>query len=160
MTRLIFDETYNQNNLSPEEEIKLLKNIYTDADDSVIYQYLINCYNIIQNRSQIILSLATICLTITGFSGAKIASSSSFSMICIAIGLALVLLSIVIVLSGPLQLKWVTQIYLKDIDNTMIELIKTRNKKTRLYHLAMFMLGIGLSFYVLSVILFLILGVS
>ncbi|PCJ62218.1 MAG: hypothetical protein COA79_03930 [Planctomycetota bacterium] len=154
------EENGFQNNLSPSDELSLLKKIYGESEISSIYQYMMNCFNIIQTRSQIVLSLATICLTITGFSGAKIANSSVFSMGCLVIGLSLVLLSIITVLSGPLQVRWISQIYHFDLDTTIEELIKMRNKKTRLYQFSILTLGIGLSFYVLSVISFLIHGNS
>lgn len=141
--------------LNPSEELKHIKAIYGETPPSGVYESLISSFNIIQTRSQVLLSLATICLTITGFSGPKIAESNLFSRFSMAIGLFLVLISIVIVLSGPLKIRWITQLYLENLDKTMEELILRRNLKTKKYHQAMIFLGIGLSFYVLSVVFFL-----
>src|SRR5258708_27207082 len=63
---------------------------------------------VIQTRCQLLLTLATITLTITGFSGPKIASSGLFSRIAMAAGLVLVLAAVVILLS-TLRIRWLTQ---------------------------------------------------
>jgi hypothetical protein len=142
--------------LSPSEELKHLKLVYGETSPAGVYNSLVSAFSIIQTRGQILLSLATICLTITGFSGPKIAESNSLSRYSIAIGLTFVLISIVMVLSGPMRIKWVTQLYIENLDKTMEELINRRNVKTKQYHQAMILLGIGLSFYVLSVVSFLV----
>lgn len=142
--------------LNPSEEVAHLKTIFGDKSYSEIYHSLISTFMIIQNRGQILLSLATICLTITGFSGPKIAESNLYSRYCIGIGLSLVLVSIVIVLMGPLRIKWATQHRGETLELTIEELIRRRNVKTVQYHRAMLFLGLGLFFYVLSVVLFLI----
>lgn len=144
--------------LNPSEELKHLKAIYGEDSPAGVYNALISAFTIIQTRGQILLSLATICLTITGFSGPKIAESNSISRYCIALGLVFVLISIAVVLSGPMRIKWLTQLYLENMDKTMEELIQRRNVKTKQYHQAMVWLGIGLFFYVLSVVSFLIKG--
>jgi hypothetical protein len=141
--------------LSPSEELELLKKIYGDKALPEIYFSLVSAFNVIQNRAQILLSLATICLTITGFSGPKIAQSSALSKYSIGLGILFVLISILTALAGPLQIRWITQFYLENIDHTLEELISRRNLKTKQYHLSMAFLGVGLSFYVISVANFL-----
>lgn len=142
--------------LNPAEELKHLKLIYGEESPAGVYSSLISSFAIIQTRGQILLSLATICLTITGFSGPKIAESNLISRYSIALGLAFVLVSIVVVLSGPMRIKWLTQQYAENMDKTMEELIRRRNVKTKQYHQAMVLLGVGLSFYVMSVVSFLV----
>jgi hypothetical protein len=146
--------------LNPAEELKHLKVIFGENPPAAIYNYLISSFYTIQTRAQILLSLATICLTITGFSGPKIALSNELSRYSIAIGLLFVLISITYVLTGPLHIKWATQAYGENLDQTIEELIKRRNRKTIQYHKSMSCLAIGLSFYVLSVISFLIIDKS
>ena len=146
--------------LTPSEELKHLKVIFGESPPAGIYNNLISSFTIIQTRAQILLSLATICLTITGFSGPKIAESNMISRYSIALGIIFVLISIGFVLSGPLRIKWATQLFIENIDKTMEVLIQRRNLKTTQYHQSMFFLAIGLSFYVVSVVSFLVLGKS
>lgn len=146
--------------LTPSEELKHLKLIFGEMPTASIYNNLISSFTIIQTRAQILLSLATICLTITGFSGPKIAESNLLSRYSIALGLVFVLVSIAFVLSGPLRIKWATQLFVENMDKTMEVLIQRRNLKTSQYHKSMFFLAIGLSFYVLSVVSYLVMGKS
>ncbi len=146
--------------LTPAEELKHLKVVFGENPPSGIYNYLISSFYTIQTRAQILLSLATICLTITGFSGPKIALSNEISRYTIAIGLLFVLISVTYVLTGPLHIKWATQAFGENLDQTMEELIRRRNRKTVQYHKSMLCLAIGLSFYVISVISFLIIDKS
>src|SRR5215210_760380 len=64
---------------------------------------------VIQGRSQLLLTLSTLTLTITGFSGPQIATTSSFARVSIVAGIGCVLLSTVLILLSSLRLKWVTQ---------------------------------------------------
>lgn len=92
------------NSLSPAEELEYLKTIYGENQAEKLFAQLTDSFNVIQNRAQMLLSLITITLTITGFSGPKIAESSLFARLSIAFGLAFVLLSALILMAGPLRL--------------------------------------------------------
>ena len=144
--------------LSPPEELDHLKAIYGTGHPDKLYGVLTDSFNVLQNRAQMLLSLVTITLTITGFSGPKIAESSFLARISIAIGLSFVLLSALIMMAGPLRLSWCTRIRAGDIDQSLIKLIDQRNFRTRRYHTASLFLVIGLIGYVASVISFLITG--
>ncbi len=144
--------------LSPARELEHIKMIYGSDRPDKLYEMLTASFNVLQSRAQMLLSLVTITLTITGFSGPKIAASSLLARISIAAGLALVLLSAIVLLAGPLRLSWCTQDRMGDIDQTLIRLIEQRNFRTRRYHIASFCLVIGLIGYVTSVISFLITG--
>jgi hypothetical protein len=146
------------NFLDPNEELEYLKTIYGDNQAEKLFSLLTDSFNVIQNRAQMLLSLITITLTITGFSGAKIAESSLFARLSIAFGLGFVLLSALILMAGPLRLNWCTRSRSKSLDQSLIKLIEQRNFRTERYHQASIALVIGLIGYVSSVISFLILG--
>ncbi len=144
--------------LTPDQELDFLKQIYgSDRSDKLI-EILTNSFNVLQNRAQMLLSLITITLTITGFSGPRIAESSLVARIAIAFGLAFVLISALILMAGPLRINWCTRSKSVDIDQTLVKLIVQRNTRTDRYHLASITLVIGLIGYVSSVISFLISG--
>jgi len=144
--------------LTPDQELDFLKQIYgSDRSDKLI-EILTDSFNVLQNRAQMLLSLITITLTITGFSGPRIAESSLVARISIAFGLAFVLISALILMAGPVRINWCTRSKSVDIDQTLVKLIVQRNTRTNRYHLASITLVIGLIGYVSSVISFLISG--
>lgn len=144
--------------LTPDQELDFLKQIYGSERSDKLIEILTNSFNVLQNRAQMLLSLITITLTITGFSGPRIAESSLVARISIAFGLAFVLISALILMAGPLRINWCTRSKSVDIDQTLVKLIVQRNTRTNRYHLASITLVIGLIGYVSSMISFLISG--
>ena len=91
---------------TPAEELGYLFEIHGKDNYSKVFDVLVKQFDVLQARAQLLLGLVTISLTITGFSGPKIAASSLFSKISISYGLAFILISAVLILMGPLQLRW------------------------------------------------------
>ncbi len=146
------------NTLTPEEELAYLKEIYGEGQPGQLIEILTDSFNVLQNRAQMLLSLITITLTITGFSGPGIARSSLTARIAIASGLIFVLVSALILMAGPLRLNWCTRTREGSLDESLIELIVKRNQRTDRYHTAAVTLVIGLVGYVSSLISFLVTG--
>lgn len=114
-------------------------------------------FSVLQTRTQLILTLATIVLTITGFSGPRIAESGVLARWSMAGGLLLVLAAVLLALVGSLGIRWVTQAATPESGVEGLRLvIAYRNRKTRAYQLQLGLLGIGLGCYVTSVIAFLL----
>jgi len=72
------------------------------------------------------------------------------SKIGVFLGVVSVLASALIIFTGPLQIRWLTQYRADSIDTTLLELIRRRNIRTHQYYTAMGCLVVGLSGYVLS----------
>ena len=140
--------------LTPEEEVKFLKEIHGE-DYSRLFDVVKESFVLLQMRSQMLLGLATICLTITGFSGPHMAQSNSFSRFFIGFGLSFVLASIMAVVAGPLRLQWITAWKAESLDETLVQNIRRRDSKTRLYRIATALLIVGLTGYLLSLIFYL-----
>jgi hypothetical protein len=134
--------------MEPIEELSFLREIYGRDGHEKILQALIESYNVLQGRAQTLLSLITIILTIAGFSGPNIASSSGPAKVSVGVGLIFVLLSAIVTLWGPLQLKWATQTRAESIDASLVSLIERRNARTRKYHAAFVLLVTGMAGYV------------
>jgi len=143
--------------LTPPEELAYIREIYGPENEKALERVL-KSYDILQARSQMLVSLIAICLTVTGFSGPAIARASTFCRYSIVIGLLLVLISAVFTLAGPLQLRWATQWRADTIENSLINLIRRRNQRTARYHLSFLLLSLGLSAYGASVIAYLLQG--
>ncbi|MCP4201658.1 MAG: hypothetical protein GY769_06965 [bacterium] len=137
---------------TPEQELTYLLEIHGKENYSKVFDVLVKQFDVLQSRAQLLLGLVTITLTITGFSGPKIAASSTFSKVSIAYGLAFILVSAVLMLMGPLQLRWGTRRCKDTIRDSLVHLIIRRNERTRKYHLASVFLIAGLTGYVGSVI--------
>ena len=123
-----------------------------DGDMARCIDLLSSQFGVLQARSQLLLTLATITLTITGFSGPRIAEASAVSRWGLVAGLILVLLSLVLILVGTLRIRWMSQ-FVTDVDS-LAEAIRYRDRKTRAYLVQLSLLVVGLAAYVLAVVAF------
>jgi len=143
--------------VNPEEEAKLM--LRTFKNFSKCYTITTTQLNILQSRHQMMLTLATLTLTITGFSGPKMAASNLVSKYSMIIGIFWVLLSIIAILLSTINLVWFTQFHGETEAETLALLIERRNLRTKMFHIQLIMLVLGLSAYVIAVIGYLYLGV-
>ncbi|NQZ57367.1 MAG: hypothetical protein HRT88_07840 [Lentisphaeraceae bacterium] len=142
--------------LSPQEELKFLKDIHQDPQSEKAYAMLRDSFNVLQARSQMLLGLVTICLTITGFSGIKIAESGMAAKTAIFFGITSTLITALLLVVGPLNLRWLTKFRAGSVEDTLIDLIRRRDQRTRLYHLASAFLILGVGGYTLSLAFYLL----
>lgn len=147
-----------EDKLTPKEELDNLRQFILDSQNNLLFTRLTDTLNQLQSRAQMLLSLITITLTISGFSGPQIARSDSLAKYSIIVGITFVLMSAIVLLSGPLRLTWVTKIKWENDDQVLIRLIKIRNKRTQRFYLASVLLVIGLLSYVTSVVTYLSIG--
>ena len=115
-------------------------------------------FGIMQSRSQLLLTLATITLTITGFSGPKIAESSPAARWGLGLGLSLVLASVLLLLAN-LRIRWLSQFLTGDDLRDLTAMIHHRDEKTRWYRIQICLLGTGLIAYVGAIVIYLLHGV-
>jgi hypothetical protein len=113
-------------------------------------------FQVLQGRSQMLLTISTLALTITGFSGPRIAASGNMPRVFMATGLTFVLAGTILLLVQTLTLRWVTQFRCESHKETVEAILHYRNSKTRAYGTALVVLVVGLAFYVTSVITYLI----
>lgn len=143
--------------LTPSEEAEqLLKDHHHDYPACL--GVIIEQFTKLQNRSQILLTVATIALTVTGFSGSKIAATGTTPRLLIVTGLIFILSGIIVLLCQTLTLKWATQIRLGSQQETIAAILSHRNKKTGTYGVALLLVVTGLSLFVASIAFFLLIG--
>lgn len=123
-------------------------------DAARTYDVVRTQFLVLQQRSQLLLTLATITLTITGFSGPKMVQSGSFTRIAMCLGLALVLAAVLVLLSG-LRVKWLSQFDAGTAEATLAEAIAYRDRKTLQFQAEIVLLGLGIASYVAAVIAYL-----
>lgn len=144
--------------LTPREEARHLRRLVTRPKENEALRLLSAQFQVLQARSQLLVSLVTITLTITGFSGPKIAESNLYSRVFLALGLGFSLAAAIILLLGILRLNWVTRDYPEPFENLLERIIHRRNLKTRHYRAGLLCLVFGLGFYTTAVILYLAFG--
>lgn len=138
--------------VSAEEEARHLLELHAASGLEGAVATVTQQFGVIQTRSQLLLSLATITLTISGFSGPAIASSGRLPQIFLAIGILLVMLSTLVLLLGNLRIRWLTQFVSADAAATLTRMIEHRNRKTRFFLVELLLIVVGLFFYVLSLV--------
>lgn len=142
--------------VDPETEADRLEIIYPgETGFSKSLDIIRHQFDVIQARSQLLLTVGTLALTITGFSGPAIARSGVFARYSMAIGIVFVLAAIIVLLTGGLRIQWITQFVSTDRRQILVDIIQYRDRKTKLYMLELTLLVVGLSFYVASVVAYL-----
>jgi hypothetical protein len=121
-------------------------------------EFLRQHFNVLQARSQLLLTICTLALTITGFSGPQIVQTNLFARYTMVLGIVFVLTTMVILLLGGLRIRWVTQMIGESPEATLSAIIRYRNRKARLYFFELSLLVVGLMSYVASVVTFLLYG--
>jgi len=112
--------------------------------------------NTLHSRAQVLMSLAGIVVTVTGFSGRLIAATSLVSQSLVISGLATVLTSAVWVFSRVMGIRWVTSGLTKDHIDSLEKIIERRNKKTRAFSRGGIILCVGLFLYSIAFAMMLI----
>jgi hypothetical protein len=124
---------------------------YFEGDKINIQRALENQFSVIYQRSQILLSLCGIVISVTGFSGKTIATTNYLSRILLISGLAFVLISGAITIWGIISIKWITQFHEENLNNIVFNVLKNRNLKTFYFRISILFLIIGLTMYVISI---------
>lgn len=116
-------------------------------------------FAVLHGRAQLLLTLSTLTLTITGFSGPRIMASGEISRWALVIGLGFILLGLVLLLLSNMVVNFATQFLVHDESRIgLSKLISYRNRKAGWYRWQLVCIVIGLTSYVIAVIHFLIVG--
>ncbi len=102
-------------------------------------------------RTQVMLSLSGIVITVTGFSGRAIAETSALARVCIVVGLFTVLAAAVVAVGGVLRLRWLTEALGDDVVATLERGLEIRNQKARWLAAALGLFLLGFSLYCAAV---------
>jgi hypothetical protein len=122
---------------------------------------LVTQFGVLQTRSQVLLTVSTLALTITGFSGPRIAQSGAFPRLAMAGGLVLVLVSMLLIIGGSLRIRWVTQFRAPSGGGDaelVAQILCYRDRKTRLFFAELCLLLGGLAAYVAAVVTYFLSG--
>ncbi|MCC6416589.1 MAG: hypothetical protein IT582_11825 [Opitutaceae bacterium] len=143
---------------TPEAEARELLEVHRDHGIKDVTAVLMSQFSVLQTRAQMMLTITTLTLTITGFSGPKIAASGLFSRVTMAAGLLFTLASTLLILGGSLRIRWVTQFKSDTPLDFVTRVLAYRNAKTRLFFAEICLLVAGLACYVAAVVAYFIIG--
>jgi hypothetical protein len=146
--------------LHPTPETEATQLLATQGERGIkgAIDVLMQQFQVLQTRAQIMLTITTLTLTITGFSGPKIAAAGLFARTTMVLGILSVLASTLLILGGSLRIQWVTQFRGPDDHALVTSILHYRNRKTRLFFLEICLLVAGLACYVASVVAYFIVG--
>lgn len=102
-------------------------------------------------RTQVMLSLSGIVITVTGFSGRAIAQTSLLARASVVGGLFLVLAAAAVAVGGVLRLRWITQELGVEPLQMLERGIAIRDRKSRYLRVALVLFVVGFGLYCLAV---------
>jgi hypothetical protein len=102
-------------------------------------------------RTQVMLSLSGIVVTVTGFSGRAIAETSVLARSSIAAGIVVVLASAGVAIWGVLRLSWLTQAIVEDPITLLVRGIELRDSKSRFLRASLLLFIVGFSLYCFAI---------
>jgi len=102
-------------------------------------------------RTQAILGMSGIVITVTGFSGHTIAQTSDLARVTVTAGLFLVLAAAAVGVGGVLRLRWSTQEIHGDPLATIKRMLAIRDSKERFLSAALVLFVVGFSLYCFAV---------
>ena len=135
---------------SRDDESRHLIDLYA-RDAAKIMDRIDGQLSILSARTQTLLSLAGITITVTGFSGASIARSGRPAAVLLVTGLVLVLVAASMAMRGILAVRWTTSIAPCSLEEAIHAALDVRDAKTRSFSRSLGILVLGLSLYVASV---------
>lgn len=140
---------------SPEEEADHLLTLFGNDAPRVLTVIQAQLATV-AGRAQMLLQLAGLTITVTGFSGASIARSGTIAALLVVSGLVVVLVGASLSMGGILKIRWMTQLAPCAPRDAIIAAIALRDRQTRAFSRSLALLIVGLALYIGSVSLLLL----
>ncbi len=102
-------------------------------------------------RTQVLLSLSGIVITVTGFSGEAIARVGVLAKASISLGILLVLAAAVTVILGVLRVRWLTQVLADEPEETLRAALSVRDAKSESLARASWLFAAGFALYCVAI---------
>ena len=139
--------------MSSQEVTRILSLAKGDAQKA--YSLVESQLSVLVLRTQVMLSLSGIVITVTGFSGRTIAQTSETARLLVAAGIVVVLCAAAIAIMGVLRLRWLTQELSDDIEETLTRMLAIRDNKSRYLSAALGTFVVGFACYCVAIALML-----
>lgn len=127
------------------------------GDGARALEFIERQLNTLHTRAQVLMSLAGVVVTVTGFSGRLIAGTNTAAQMFLVAGLVSVLASAAVVFSRVMAVRWVTSsLDEPDIAGAVEQVLARRNRKTRAYQFGGRILVAGLALYCVAITIMLL----
>jgi hypothetical protein len=135
---------------TPREEAEAILGLCS-GDTLKAYEMVERQLAVLVLRTQVMLSLSGIVITVTGFSGRAVAQTSQLARVSISAGIFLVLAAAAAAIWGVLRLKWLTQSISSDTLAMLVRGIEIRDAKAHYLAAALVLFVIGFGLYCLAI---------
>lgn len=140
--------------MAVDDEVKRIMTL-TKGDPSKAYELVQSQLSVLVLRTQVMLSLSGIVITVTGFSGRTIAQTSELARGLVAAGILIVLCAAGAAIWGVLRLRWLTQEITDDTEQTLRRMLDLRDHKSRYLSAALALFVVGFACYCVAIALML-----
>jgi hypothetical protein len=141
--------------MAAADEVKRIMAL-TRGDPVKAYELVQAQLSVLVLRTQVMLSLSGIVITVTGFSGRTIAQTSELARNLVASGILVVLGAAGVAIGGVLRLKWLTQQLTDDTEQTLVRMLDMRDQKSRYLNAALLLFMVGFACYCVAIALMLL----
>lgn len=124
---------------------------FTREDPERAYGVVERQLSVLVLRTQVMLSLSDIVITVTGFSGRAIAQTNDLARVLVAVGILVVLAAAATAIGGVLRLRWLTQELGDDLRATLTRMLEIRDTKSRYLSAALLLFIVGFSCYCVAI---------
>ncbi|MFO0595791.1 MAG: hypothetical protein U0228_10815 [Myxococcaceae bacterium] len=126
-----------------------------NQDPRAAFNLMQDQFSVLVARTQVLLSLSGIVITVTGFSGRTIAQTSSLARTLVASGILIVLSAAGVAIVGVLRLRWLTQELGDDVHATLERMLQIRDAKSKALAVALGLFVLGFGCYCVAIALML-----
>lgn len=137
------------------DEVKRIM-VLTKGDPVKALELVQSQLSVLVLRTQVMLSLSGIVITVTGFSGRTIAQTSELARNLVASGIVIVLGAAVVAIGGVLRLRWLTQELSDDTEQMLTRMLEMRDQKSRYLNAALLTFMVGFACYCVAIALMLL----
>ncbi|MCA3014887.1 MAG: hypothetical protein INH41_21080 [Myxococcaceae bacterium] len=123
----------------------------TKGDPREAFQVVERQLSVLVLRTQVMLSLSGIVITVTGFSGRAIAQTNELARVLISAGILIVLAAAATGIGGVLRLRWLTQELTDDVRETLTRMLHIRDRKSRFLSAALLLFLVGFGCYCVAI---------
>jgi hypothetical protein len=133
----------------PRREAERILKLFNEP--RLAYEVVERQLAVLVTRTQVMLSLSGIVITVTGFSGRAVAQVSTISRVCITSGMFLVLLAAVVAIVGVFRVHWLTETIRDEPLETIERGLAIRDQKARYLKAALAVWVTGFALYCVAV---------
>jgi hypothetical protein len=123
----------------------------TKDDPKEAYGVVERQLSVLVLRTQVMLSLSGIVITVTGFSGRAIAQTNDLARVLVSLGILVVLAAAATGIGGVLRLRWLTQELTDDTRETLTRMLGIRDTKSKFLSAALVLFLVGFSCYCVAI---------